>query len=152
MNCRKAQELIVSGYSDNELKFFWKQAIEAHLAQCPACREFLAVFENTVITPFKDAPVKDAPDYLWYRIKEKIASQVPVKRPYLLDIFPKIPRPVLAAMVVIILVTANLLALRIINVEHNAKNSAVVLLYLDDVGAGNDVNVDFGSDIEKNFL
>jgi len=154
MNCRKAQELIISGYSDNELKFFWKKELEAHLGLCAECREFLTVFKTTVVTPFKEEPVLNAPDYLWYRIKDKItAAKPPAAKHNIFDVFIKMPRPVFAVFTVIILIAVNFLVVGTMHVNHGDKSSAAVLAYLEEPGtAGVDDTADIGGDIEKAFL
>ena len=154
MNCRKAQEIIISGYSDNELKFFWKKVLESHLADCSDCREFLSVFNNSVIEPFKNTKPVNAPDYLWYRIKDKItaATLVP-SRHRLLDIFVRVPRPIFAATAVILLVTVNLLVLGVVNLNRDNGSPVSMLSYVEEINSGNaDSSADFGTDIEKTFL
>jgi hypothetical protein len=154
MNCRKAQEIIISGYSDNELKLFWKKACEAHLDACSDCREFLSVFKRSVVEPFKNTAPVNAPDYLWYRIKDKIAAVKPApSRHGLFDIFVKVPRPIFAATAVILLVTINLLVLGVVNLNRNDNSPVSMLSYVEEINSGNTDNpADFGTEIEKTFL
>ena len=151
MNCRKAQELIISGYSDNELKFFWKKELESHLGLCVHCREFLTVFKNSVVAPLKNSETLNAPDYLWYRIKDKIAIKKPVREKH--NIFVKVPRPVFAVLTVIVLVAINFLVVGTMHVGRNDQSSTSILAYLDEPGMSMaDDSADIGADIEKVFL
>ena len=154
MNCRKAQEIIISGYSDNELKFFWRKALESHLDACGGCREFLSVFKHSVVEPFQKAEPINAPDYLWHRIKDKITAVQPsTSRHHLFDIFVKVPRPVFAAAAVIVLVTVNLMVLGVVNFNRSNSSSVSMLSYVEEINSGNTDNpADFGTDIEKTFL
>jgi anti-sigma factor RsiW len=72
MNCEKIQELILTDYSDNELKHPIKRDVEAHLKSCQQCKEFEIALRKTAITPFQGIEDVQPPEFVWHRIKEDI--------------------------------------------------------------------------------
>lgn len=74
MKCERIQEIILTDYLDQELDSRYTKEIELHLADCPSCREFLAISRQTTAEPFamlKDAPISEK--VLWNKIKADIA-------------------------------------------------------------------------------
>jgi hypothetical protein len=75
MNCRKAKDLILSDYTDNELSLRIKTEIDKHLEKCAACRKFQETLQDKIIQPLKQAKEIMPPDYVWERIREEIEAK-----------------------------------------------------------------------------
>lgn len=73
MNCKKAQELILTDYLDEEIN---KEQVDAHIASCKECREFLAVVKKITVEPLEQA-TKDnlSRDVIWTRIQDEIKTK-----------------------------------------------------------------------------
>ena len=74
MQCKKAQEVLLTRYLDKEMGSKEQARIEEHLAACPGCREFLETVKVTAVAPFKEATEIRPDDVVWQRIQEKIAA------------------------------------------------------------------------------
>jgi hypothetical protein len=158
MNCKKVQELILGDYIDDQLRIGMRKNVDYHLAQCEECRAFANTVRSTTLTPFETAQILNAPEYVWHRIKDQIIREKPVKAGFNARyIFSLVPKPVFTT-AVIVLVIANLLAFNIINFRKpgaiTLKGGDTVLTYLegDQKADLSDYSLDFGTDIEKNFL
>lgn len=79
MNCKEIQEKLLTDYLDAEADERLEQAVERHLASCPACREFLAAVRQTTVTPFTEAHEEDILDKeaVWQEIKGRIQEEGP---------------------------------------------------------------------------
>jgi hypothetical protein len=75
MNCKKIKELLITDYSDGEIKERIRGAVDRHLRTCDSCREFKEVVRKTAIEPFRKAREVKPPDYVWLRIKEAIIKE-----------------------------------------------------------------------------
>ncbi|MCX5867310.1 MAG: zf-HC2 domain-containing protein [Proteobacteria bacterium] len=86
MNCRQAEKNL-SAYLDRELELKDAKALEAHLSDCPRCREKLAELEKIekAISAF---PERDPSPFLWTRVKAGVESGAEPAKP--------LARPVLA--------------------------------------------------------
>lgn len=75
MQCKKAQEVLLTRYLDKEIDSKEQATIEEHLAVCPGCREFLEAVKLAAVVPFEGAPEMRPDDVVWQRIQEKIAAK-----------------------------------------------------------------------------
>lgn len=87
MNCDKAKDLILSDYTDCEISLKKKQEIEKHLQICEACRTFKECLQKEAVTPFKGLQEQTVPDYVWYRLKEKIEANLSGRKGMGISIF-----------------------------------------------------------------
>ncbi|MCM8831318.1 MAG: zf-HC2 domain-containing protein, partial [Candidatus Omnitrophica bacterium] len=84
MNCKKVKKLILTDYIDNEIDIKLKDTIDKHLIACKDCFNFKNDLEKK-LSILKTAKQITAPDFLWYRFKEKIKVQEKRKLFPLLD-------------------------------------------------------------------
>jgi anti-sigma factor RsiW len=75
MNCKKAKELILTDYIDNEMGAAQKERLGAHLDDCPGCKVFFETVEHTVVRPFAGAKRVEPPEFIWQEIKGAIMSE-----------------------------------------------------------------------------
>lgn len=158
MNCQKIKELILTDFSDGQLNEKLQKQVAEHLDSCKACREFALAVKKTAIEPLKKAGKISAPDYLWYRIKDKIIAEE--KKPAsagLLDnlraIFHPKPALVLATVAVVIIIAAILFKFSLngnkVNIYLNEQIEFVS--YLGENGNGSS-QIDLGTSIEELLL
>lgn len=74
MDCRKIQKLLMTDYIDGEINEKVRLGILGHLAVCGECRRVEEDLKK-VIAPFKAAGKESPPDFLWRRIKDRIAEE-----------------------------------------------------------------------------
>ena len=72
MNCKKAQDLILTDYLDGEMGEKEKARIEEHLASCQKCRELSIAARRVGNELFIGADRANVPEYLWRRVRETI--------------------------------------------------------------------------------
>lgn len=117
MNCKKAKELILTGYADKELNEGLNLQVEAHLAGCGQCREFKDSLYKLAIEPLKNLKEIKPPGSVWENIKEGIETE-PAGRPAF-----SIPRPVFAvALSVTVFVIGASVALKSLNSQARINN------------------------------
>lgn len=141
MNCKKIRDLILTDYRDGELSPSMKKKVDTHLEGCAACREFFRTVQETVIAPFQTASLKTPPEFIWYRIKDKIASGQaepliePVAQPGFLSRLFAAPAPVYAVLVAIVLITGVLFRQRIVSLhqERQAEHLDYYASLIDDI-------------------
>jgi anti-sigma factor RsiW len=107
MNCEKIKELILTDFTDGSLNEKMQKQVSLHLSSCVNCQEFAKTVSKIAIEPFKNAQKINPPDYLWYRIKDRIASQKP--RPAFSGLFKNLqvlfhPRPAFALVTIAVVV------------------------------------------------
>ena len=73
MKCKEIQDLMITDYLDDRLTSQQKTLIEAHLKECVACREFLAVVKKTVVAPFERSESHVPPESIWQRIQKALS-------------------------------------------------------------------------------
>lgn len=114
MNCKKARELILTDYLDEQMEAEPQKSLEDHLSACFHCREFVSVAQKNILKPFMDAEKAHPSDQVWRQIKETIKegpeSAMPDSLTVFLNIFKKyflFPKSAyaLAGILVLILVT-----------------------------------------------
>jgi len=112
MKCKKVKDMILTDYSDKEIRPEQRGLIEKHLAQCKACREFVSMVRKSAMDPFRKVKTQRSLDPIWHRIKETIEVETQQEtRPYPVpDLIDKlknfiyIPRPVFAVATVMVAV------------------------------------------------
>ncbi|MBF0571966.1 MAG: hypothetical protein HQL12_08880 [Candidatus Omnitrophica bacterium] len=72
MNCKKAQESILTDYIDARIEDKQKNLIDQHLIYCRTCKNFLISIKKEVINPFISVPRVVPDESLWTRIKQTI--------------------------------------------------------------------------------
>ena len=168
MQCEKFQELILTDYLDRELAEEQRAALEAHLAQCPRCREFAEKALKVAVEPFEQLERLKPSPQLWANIKEAIkGAPQPDAREAPDDFWERLkqlfyfPRPALV-LATAVLVTIMLLAVlpKQIGQNHIAQVDSVAedeIEYLAALMEGTeridlDENGGYGTAIEEYFL
>lgn len=163
MNCKQIQELILTDYSDDELSQALRKEVRAHVMACSECRQFEQRVQKTTIEPFSMTDKIAPPDYIWDRIKEKIAlenKQQPAMvfsglRNFFHRIFI-IPRPVfaVATIMVVILITVVLMRSPYQRQDTVALHLEEQIEFLSslDVDEISDASLGFGTAIEEYLL
>jgi anti-sigma factor RsiW len=75
MNCDKIREIIMTDYIDGELGDEARALVDAHIAGCKGCREFLTSVQKTAVTPFKDIKKEAPPERVWHKIRASIEEK-----------------------------------------------------------------------------
>lgn len=75
MNCKMAQELLMTGYIDDELDAEKRGMVKEHLAGCPSCAAFEAGLRMYAVEPFKGASGVLPPESVWHRIAGSIKEE-----------------------------------------------------------------------------
>lgn len=73
MECKKVQSNF-SVYYDKQLKSKKNIELEKHLSVCVDCQEKYKIFKENILL-VKETLDYSAPDYLWYKIKNKIQQE-----------------------------------------------------------------------------
>ena len=118
MECKKAQEKLITEYLDKEMAEDASRVIKEHLAGCADCREFFREVQKTAVVPFQEAGEMQPERGVWQRIEERIAvERVPSSGGFwsLVDrLVAHIPVPVpvmrvafAAAMILVVVVVAK---------------------------------------------
>jgi anti-sigma factor RsiW len=75
MECKKAQERLITEYLDKEMDAGDREGIKQHLADCADCREFLRAVQKAAVLPFKEAGEIQPDPAVWQKIQEKIEAE-----------------------------------------------------------------------------
>jgi anti-sigma factor RsiW len=75
MECKKAQDRLMTEYLDKELGPEENIEIEKHLTACPDCLEFFGAVQRSAVTPFKEAGEMQPDSVVWQRIQERIEAE-----------------------------------------------------------------------------
>ncbi len=158
MECRRAEELILTDYIDGNLKGEALGEAEEHLASCERCRK-LAGEAAHAGKALKAIKREEPPQGLWYKIRAEILSertQPDTVRQILNSaryVFTHL-RPAVALAAVAILILFVLTAIRLSPPGGTALNATLQ----DDVLAAtslddwNGTEYDFGTSAEEYFL
>ncbi|MBM3248701.1 MAG: zf-HC2 domain-containing protein [Candidatus Omnitrophica bacterium] len=158
MNCEKIKELILTDFSDNRLDEKLKSQVNAHLSSCAGCREFAQSVNKIAIEPFKSAQKENPPDYLWYRIKERIGGEKP--QPALSGVFEGLqmffhPKPAfaLATIAVVIIIASVMFRPYLRNKQANLYLNEQIdfVSSLGQNGNGSS-EINFGTSVEEFLL
>ena len=74
MECKKAQERLITEYLDKEMDVNAREEIKQHLSECGDCREFLRTVQKAAVIPFEEAGALQPDGIVWERIQEKIEA------------------------------------------------------------------------------
>ncbi len=72
MNCKQAQDLILSGYLDGLLDKDQVCELSNHLKKCACCKEVLSFSEKMLVEPFENSISVNPPEELWLKIEKRI--------------------------------------------------------------------------------
>ena len=163
MNCKKIRDFIMTDYADSELNKSLDKQIRQHLDTCASCRQFENSLKQSAINPLRKRVEVKPPDYLWYRIKDKIESRK--LKSIFISTFENIcsvfsfRKPVLAVttIVLVFLITVLYIQLPVNNgsdVSGYLGEQVEFLAYLDydQVEGLNGNGLDFGTTIEEYFM
>lgn len=101
MNCKKIQELLLTDYLDKEADVKIRVAIQRHLGECSACKDFEERLRLSAVSPFKNSVTPKVPPEIWLNIKDQILERQSSKLS-LVDVIRErlkifsLPRPALA--------------------------------------------------------
>lgn len=161
MECKKAQELILTNYLDGQMDDVQRVRLKIHFATCPGCEEFASIAKKAVIDPIARMKRVSAPESLWPRIKEAIiAAEQPEaglvarfrEKAKLIFAIPRLAFTFATAILfisVVGIVTQVQLSKRVSlqeQAEYPTNSLSVGLAAPTDSGA------DFGTSIEEYFL
>ncbi len=158
MNCEKIKELILTDFTDGCLSEELQRQVRQHLNSCANCKEYAKTLRNAAIEPFKNAQKINAPDYLWYRIKDSIASQKP--KPAFSGLFENLqllfhPKPAFAlATIAVAVIIASVLFmpyLRGKDINLYLKDQMDFVSHLGQNGNGSS-EINLGTSVEELLL
>ena len=161
MKCDKVRDLILTDYTDGQLSKEMTTEVDAHLAQCTECREFLRTVQKGAVAPFKEIKEEMPPEFVWYRIRDKITAQsesemkdVYAPAGFLRRLF-SLPKPVYAFAVIIILLSVFVVKQRVLILKQ--QRQAEYVEYYASLWQNNDLSsIDngegYGTLIEEYFL
>lgn len=75
MRCVECQDLIITGYIDNELAGNDRRSLAEHLSTCAACREFKDAVVQSAVEPFRGHTPAPVPAYIWTELRNRLAAQ-----------------------------------------------------------------------------
>ncbi len=75
MDCKKAQDLILTDYLDEQFGAGPKKVLEDHLSSCFHCREFASVAQKSIVNLFMNAEKVQPSHHVWRNIKETIEEE-----------------------------------------------------------------------------
>lgn len=159
MNCKKAEEMILTDYIDGNLKDEALREVEEHLAACQYCRD-LAVRAVSSRRMLKSAAREVPPEGLWSKIRAEIISEE--TKPGFFDrIFdqaryffghlrPAVAAAAVAAIVIFVLTTARLVP---VGSPFSGMTAHDDILEITSVGEeSDDSEYGFGTAVEEYFL
>ncbi|MBN1354074.1 MAG: zf-HC2 domain-containing protein [Candidatus Omnitrophica bacterium] len=152
MNCANVRDLLMTDYTDGELKDKTAGKVREHIATCPKCKEFEEALKNNVISPLKSAGRKKPPDFIWERIKSRIITEreTAPRKASLRILKPVFAVPVVAvAVFTLIVITHFYRAAGIGTVDSYMEEQASFIANLD--GVGTETN-GLGTSIEEFLL
>jgi hypothetical protein len=136
MNKECPDRQMLSVYFDRELPSPWKDKMEAHIAGCPQCAQYLQAYRNSSLAADgEDTAICEARERVWQKLEQGIGITRPdsriviASRPAIWRRRVSIPLPVAAA-AVIFLVLALLLGLKI---TENTRLPETILASETDV-------------------
>ena len=75
MECKKAQERLITDYQDKEMDPGARGEIKQHLAGCTDCREFLRAVQEAAVMPFEGAGEMQPESVVWERVQASIEAE-----------------------------------------------------------------------------
>ena len=161
MNCKKAQELMLTDYLDDQMGGKEKVQVEEHMTRCPGCKQFSMTAKKVGAELFLGAERASVPEYLWRRVRETILAEERERKTFTATIFGKlkailyIPKPALAIVTVVIMLLAigTVTKMKINDQAAMSAVSAGQAEYFDYLSeASLNDNATFGTSIEKYFM
>ena len=162
MDCKKAQDLILTDYLDGSMTDDEKRALEAHFVKCSRCRAVAETAGKEIAGQFNKAERISPPESVWQNLREAIGREkIAVARSPVADFLEKLrslrvsPRPVfatatVAAAVLVAVVIARLPVQNRIAVSDYLDEQATFLTSLQ--ADANGAYEDLGTSIEEYLL
>ncbi|MBF0593588.1 MAG: zf-HC2 domain-containing protein [Candidatus Omnitrophica bacterium] len=75
MKCERVQDIILTDYVDGFLTVPAKAALDAHVAGCSRCREFLAASRKALVEPFQNLPRETMPLSVMNAVMDQIKEK-----------------------------------------------------------------------------
>jgi anti-sigma factor RsiW len=75
MECKKAQDRLITEYVDHELGCKERSEVEQHLKGCPDCRGFLEAVQKNSVASFKEGRELQPDGIVWEKIRERIEAE-----------------------------------------------------------------------------
>lgn len=163
MKCRDLREQILTDYFDGRMEGATKEALEAHLAVCEACRAYAATARKAVIEPFSRAERVTPPESLWQQLSARIEAEQgspvtpePGFTEKLKSLF-RWPKPAFAAAAVVALLVVAVVTMRLPRIQEETVTTAMSeeIEYITDLleGPNQVATLDgYGTLIEEYFL
>jgi predicted anti-sigma-YlaC factor YlaD len=162
MRCDKSRELILTDHIDGCLKEEHQAGFEAHLADCKACREFMALAERDLVMPFKGLEREPMPPSVARsviaRLQDEQGAREERARGSLWEKFIDLVLPPMPVM----RVTAGMLACLIVAgvgfrvsglQQERQEQRGIFMAQVAGFSAGNDTaSADYGTTMETVFL
>ena len=162
MNCKAAQNMILTDYIDERSTSTSRTVLESHLAACIRCREHLVVARKMLVDPFHALPREQMPQSVVNAILDQLREKESAREnEWFLGIWEGIhqlfsPSPVLArvfaTVFVCFLVTGTMLG---VNLSQQSRHDEGVLLLaqVDETSIDKEnVPVGYGTAMESYFL
>jgi len=165
MECKIAQDYILTDYIDGRMDEKRKLDLESHIEGCHACKKFYMTAKKALegLSTVRDRQMP--PEFVWYRIREAILTEKQGKENFVTALLGKfkyifsIPNPTfaLATAFALLLVVATIARLHVVNqeaVQNASRENAEYLYYLgapaEEVSSNGENG--FGTSIEEYFL
>ena len=159
MKCSRIKDLILSNYSDGELKEEQNVQIREHLAECSNCRDYESILRSRIIEPMENSQQLEPSEAVWMGVEEAIRREKEAwfssRAAYFLKRFFAVPKPVLAGVVAAVLIIVSFFVGRTYVYNRNAEVAGYIdeqvnfMLYL---GNGDDLSGDWGFEITEEDL
>lgn len=75
MDCRRAQEHLLTDYLDNEISPEGAVQLKAHMEACPECRRFADTVRKTAHDPFLEAENQRPDEAVWLAVRRRIQQE-----------------------------------------------------------------------------
>jgi anti-sigma factor RsiW len=144
MNCKQAEQILLTDYPDGELSGAARVAIQDHLQVCAHCRTFEQRVRVGALLPFKAPGDLQPPEGLWQDIAQSI--QAAPARPFWAEkyIWGPLrfilvhPRPAFAAATFVVVVSLTLAMMRVTYVSRARMRTYVAeqMFFLSNVPIG----------------
>ena len=166
MDCKRAQDLILTDYLDGQkMPVALKEGFQKHMALCPSCQAFKALAEKAVMSPFDGSIKEEVPQEVWQNIKAEILQQEESSwRNVFNEFLEKLkivlfPKPTLAFASAVSFLLVIMLFMRVVPVGKSYDSAQIdsqgqmeySTYLMEYAGTSQEVSEGYGTDIEEFF-